>query len=87
MSISEKSQHQKVALNLPRYQYELLQSRLYHGQMTRILYRFVSSLNWKISHEGKAELNAWIEGESSLTLPKEEEPTYDNESFEGPSST
>lgn len=66
----------KVTLNLDESEYELLQSRLYHGQMTRIMRRFLVSLNTKIEQEGKAELNAWIEGEAELTLPQGGEGEY-----------
>lgn len=63
----------KVALNLSSASYQKLQSRLYHGQMTQIFNRFIKSLNFKISEEGKAELNAWIDGEVNLVIPKDEE--------------
>ena len=65
----------KVTISVDESDYQRLSDRLYHGQTTRLFRKLISAINVKIDQEGKAEINAFIEGESGLSLsqPKEEE--------------
>lgn len=60
---------QKIICTVLDEDYQKLKNNLHHGQLTLIVRSFIKSIGQLIEEEGKANIYAWTDSESSLILP------------------